>query len=81
MLLRKRFLSLAAVASLAVAGVACSDDGGSETDTTTEDTGTTDDTLTEDTGTEEEMTEDLGGDTGADEEMTDDTMTEEEGAS
>lgn len=71
MLLRKRFLSLAAVASLAVAGAACSDDGGSETDTgteTTEETGT-EDTLTEDTGTEEEMTED----TGSEEEMTEET--------
>src|SRR5690554_5064583 len=39
MLLRKRFLSLAAVASLAVAGVACSDDGGTDTGTDTTDTG------------------------------------------
>lgn len=56
MLLRKRFLSLAAVAGLAFAGVAC-DDGGTD-DTTTdpaEDTG-----ATEDPGATEEGTEDTG---------------------
>ncbi|HSK24497.1 MAG TPA: hypothetical protein VK906_15030 [Egicoccus sp.] len=60
MLLRKRFLSLAAVASLAVAGVACSDDGG------TDDLDTTEDTLedgAEDTGEELEDGAEETGDT------------------
>jgi hypothetical protein len=50
MLLRKRFLSLAAVGALAVMGVACDDDGDTTDDTTTDDTvEDTEDPLLEDT--------------------------------
>ena len=60
MLLRKRFLSLAAVGALAVMGVACDDDNGTTDDTTD----TTDDTLEDDTleddTTEEDTTEEEG---------------------
>jgi hypothetical protein len=54
MLLRKRFLSLAAVGALAVMGVACDDDNGTDT------TDTTDTTV--DDGTDDDLLEDDGDD-------------------
>jgi hypothetical protein len=61
MLLRKRFLSLAAVGALAVMGVACDDDTDTTdpADTTVED-GTMDDTLEDDTLEDDTLEEEEG---------------------